>query len=345
MQIAGIGDLVIATPTLKALKTRFKDAYVGLLVISRSAQLIEGCPYIDDLFVLDIKYPNLINLFERKSFIKTYKTIKKLHQQKFDMLINLQRTDSWGGSFKMAILFWLIGAKYRVGRDTDGRGFFFNFKIKESSQEYKHEVEANLDVARALGENIEEAKLEVPIFEEDRIFISNFLNRHDISDKDLLIGLNPGAFRPFRRWPEKRWAQLANRLIGKYSCKIIITGHKSEKKIMDEIANLIEKKSIIVAKNLSLKQLAALIERFNLFITNDTGPMHIAVATKTSLIALFGPGDIHKFSPYCNSDKSVVIRKEVNCRRPCHKFKCGSQKCMKLITVEDVMKAVEGILV
>jgi ADP-heptose:LPS heptosyltransferase len=327
------------------LRAHFKEAHIGLLVISRSAELIKDCPYIDDLFILDIKYTRLRDLFRGKALIRVYRTIKKLHQQKFDMLINLQRTSSWGGSFKMAILFWLIGGKYKVGRDTDGRGFFFNFKIKESSQEHKHEVEANLNVARALGANIDEVKLELPIFDEDRIFISNFLTRHDISDKDLLIGLNPGAFHPSRRWLEKRWAQLANRLIGKYSCKIIIISHKTEKKIVDGIANLIEKKPIIVAKNLSLKQLAALIEKLDLFITNDTGPMHIAVATQTPLIALFGPGDIHSFSPYCSSNKSVIIRKEVNCRRPCRKFKCRSRKCMELITVEDVMKAVEGILV
>ena len=288
LQLAGVGDLVIATPTLKALRARFKAAHIGLLVISRSAELIRDCPYIDDLFILDIKDTGLKGLFKGKVFIKTYKTIKKLRRQKFDTLINLQRTGSWVGSFKMAILFWLISAKYKVGRDTDGRGFFFNFKIKESSQEHKHEVEANLDVARALGANIDEAKLEVPIFEEDRIFISNFLNQHNISDKDLLIGLNPGSFLPSRGWFIKRWVQLADRLIEKYSYKIIIIGDENRKKMISEIVELTEKKPIIMLTNLTLKQLVALIERLNLFITNDTGPMHIAVATETPLIALFG---------------------------------------------------------
>jgi len=342
--VAGIGDLVMATPSIKALKTRFKDAYVGLLVIPRSAQLIESCPYIDDLFILDIKDVYLKNMFTRESFIKTYKAIKKLRQKKFDMLINLQRIGSWGGSFKMAVLCWLIGAKYKVGRDTDGRGFFFNFKIKESIREHTHDVEANLNVARALGANINEVKLELPIFEEDRLFISDFLTRGGISDKDLLIGFNPGAFRSYRRWLEKRWAQLADRLIGKYSCKIIITGDETEKKMIDRIAGLTGKKSIITTTNLKLKQLAALIERFDLFITNDSGPMHIAAVTGTPLIALFGPGNIHRISPYGGSNKSVIIRKEVNCRRPCYNVKCKDNKCMELITVEDVMKAAEGIL-
>ncbi len=344
LQLAGVGDLVMASPTLKALRTRFKDTYIGLLVISRSSQLIKGCPYIDDLFVLDIKHTNLMEFFRRRTFIKVYKTIKELHQQRFDMLINLEHISSWMGALKMAIIFWLIGAEYRIGRDTDGKGFFFNFKVKEKLQGQKHEVEANLDVARALGADVNEIKLEVPIFDEDRKFVSNFLAQYGVSDKDLLIGLNPGVFDLSRRWFEKHWIQLADRLFEQYDCKIIITGHKSEKKMINKIASLIKKKSVIVTTDLNLKQLTGLIEKLNLFITNDTGPMHIAVATETPLVSLFGPSDIHKFSPYYKSDKYLTLRKEVDCYRPCDKFKCRNRKCMKLITPDDVMRQVERIL-
>ena len=132
LQLAGIGDLVIATPTLKALRTKFKDAYIGLLVVSRSTQLIEGGPYIDDLFILDIRDTGLRNLFKKGAFIKVFKTIKELHQKKFDMLINLEHISSWTGAFKMAFLFRLIGAEFRVGRDTDGRGFFFRLIVESS---------------------------------------------------------------------------------------------------------------------------------------------------------------------------------------------------------------------
>ena len=344
LQLAGIGDLVMATPTLKALRERFRDAHIKLLVISRSAQLIKGCPYIDDLFILDIEHTNLKTLFEKGAITKAYRAIKELHQEKFDMLINLERISSWPGAFKMGVLFSFIGAKYKVGRDTDKRGFFFNFKIKENSQERRHAVETNLDVARALGARVREVKLELPLFDKDREFISRFLSPCDILDTDLLIGLNPGSFRFYGRWFKERWVRLANKLVEEYGCKIIITGGESERELINEIAKLIDKKSIITAINLTLKQLTALIERFNLFITNDTGPMHIAAATQTPLIALFGPGDIHKFFPYGNSDKCLIVRKEVSCQRPCYKFKCKNRKCMELITVEDVMKAVRGIL-
>ncbi|HDZ76996.1 MAG TPA: glycosyltransferase family 9 protein, partial [Candidatus Omnitrophica bacterium] len=286
----------------------------------------------------------LRNLFKKGAFNKAYKTIKELHQRKFDMLINLEHVSSWTGAFKMAILFRLIGAKYRVGRDTDRRGFFLNFKIKENSKEPKHAVEINLDVARALGAQIEDIKLEVPVFGEDRKFVSDFFDQHSVSDKDTLVGLNPGAFRPSRQWFKERWAQLADWLIEERGYKVIITGGENEREMINGIVNLMEKKSAITATSRTLKQLAALLERLNLFITNDTGPMHIAAAMQAPLIALFGPGDIHKFSPYCSGDKCIILRKDVECTRPCYKFKCNDRKCMELITVDDVMQVVRGVL-
>ena len=344
LQLAGIGDLVLATPTLKALRTRFKDAYIGLLVISRTAQLIKGCPDIDDLFVLDIRDTSLRNLLKKGAFIKVYKTTKELRKKRFDMLINLEHISSWIGSFKIAVLFWLIGAKYRVGRDTDKRGFFLNFKIRENSNEPKHAVEANLDVARALGANIEKITLEVPIFEEDKTYISNFLAQRGVSDTDLLVGLNPGTYRPYGRWFKERWTQLAHWLIEERGYKVIITGGEGEREMINEIANLTEKKSAITATDFTLKQFSALLERLNLFIASDTGPMHIAAAMQPPLIALFGPGDIHKFSPYCHSNNCMVVRKEVDCQRPCYKFRCNDRKCMELITIDDVINAVKRVL-
>lgn len=345
IQLGGIGDLVLSIPALKALRNRFEGAYIALLVISRSAGLIEGCPYIDNLFIFDIYNTNLISLFKNGVFIRTWKVIKVLRRQKFDAILNLENIGSYNGAIKMAILFWLIGCKYKVGRDTDGRGFFLNVKVKDDSQDSKHEAEVHLDVARVLEAQISEIKLELPVFEEDNAFVSNFLTQQGVSSNDLLIGFNPLSFRAYQRWPKERWISLGQQMIKKYRGKIIIIGQRSGQETINEIANAIDKKRVMIAAELTLKQLAVLMKRFNLFITNDGGPMHIAAATQTPLIALFGPGDIHKFSPYCSSNKCVIVRKKVNCRRPCHKIKCNDRKCMELITVEDVIKAVEGILV
>ncbi|MEE9118705.1 MAG: glycosyltransferase family 9 protein, partial [Calditrichia bacterium] len=186
--------------------------------------------------------------------------------------------------------------------------------------------------------------LEVPVFDEDREFVSDFLAQNNISDKDLLIGLNPGAFRSSRCWFNERWAQLADWLIEEYGSKVIITGGESEREMINEIVNSMKKKSAIIATDFTLKQLAALLEKLNLFITNDTGPMHIATAMQTPLIAIFGPGDVYRVPPYCQRDRAVILRKDVDCERPCYQFKCNDRKCMELITTDDVIKAVKRTL-
>ncbi|MFH1777507.1 MAG: glycosyltransferase family 9 protein [Candidatus Omnitrophota bacterium] len=344
VELAGIGDLVMATPALKALREKFPDAYVGILVIGRAVELAEGLPYVNEVFVFDIEYTGIDNLFRNKAVFKTYKTIRELHCKRFDLLINLEHISTWPGALKMAALFSMIGARYKLGRDTDGRGFFFNLKVPESVRDHKHEVEANLEVVRLLGADVSEVKLEAPVFDEDRKYVDDFFSAYDLGKKYLLIGLNPGSFRFYDRWPCDRWVRLCECLIEKYKCIIVVTGGESEKGLVGDITTRLKDKPVVPAINFTLKQLAALIERLDLFITGDSGPMHIAAAAGTRLIALFGPGDVHKFSPYTSRDKYIIIRKEINCPRPCYKFKCQNNQCMGLITVQDVSQAAEELL-
>ncbi|MCM8800410.1 MAG: glycosyltransferase family 9 protein [Candidatus Omnitrophica bacterium] len=343
VQLAGIGDLVMATPTLRALRNLFPCAYIGLLVLSRSADLIKGLPYIDEVFALDIRFTDIMSLFYKGAFLRVFKVLKELNRHRFDMLINLEEISSFKGALKMALLFWFIGSKYKVGRDTDGRGFFFNIKVEEKTQDKLHAVEANLRVAKRLGAEIKDKGLEIPLSFKERKAIEDLLRDNNISPQELLIGLNPGAFRPSRRWPKEYWIGLAERIIEEYKGKVIIIGEIIKQKDLDRLKQEI-KNNILIADKLSLKGLSALIERLNLFITNDSGPMHIAVAVNTALIAIFGPGDVDKFFPYTSPERYILLRKPVDCLRPCERFSCRDLKCLRVITPEDVMQAVKKML-
>ena len=239
----------------------------------------------------------------------------------------------------MAFLFSAIGAKYRIGRDTDRRGFFYNLKVPEGSLSSSHEVERMLDIARTLGAKIRNKDLEIPLFTDDRNYVTEFFSQHHIREDDLVIGINPGAFRPSRKWDKKKFALVADGLSKKYQARIIITGGKRDIKLANNISNLMIIKPIIVAGKTTLKQLAVLIQKCKLFITNDSGPMHIAAAVKTPLIALFGPGPL-EYSPYGDGKRHIVIKKEVDCS-PCYKMKCRSHKCMERISAGEVLQAAE----
>ena len=340
LQLGGIGDVVLSLPALKALRARFKNADISLLVIGRSAELVRGCEYIDNLFTLNIRYTNLSGIFRKGVFSNLLKVMKELRRNRFDLAINLEDVSSFMGSVKMAVFLWVINAKYSVGRNAHGRGFFFNLKVRDIDM--MHERNANLNVVGALGADITDMEVKFPLSEEDIKFVSDFLMQKGISPGDFVIGFNPGAFRPSRKWFNERWADLAEELIKEYKCKIVITGHSSEKDSMDKIIELNSR--IIAAEGLSLKQLSALIKRFDLFITNDSGPMHIAAILKTPVIALFGPGDINKFSPEYGGNKCYVVRKEADCWRPCYRYDCRQRECMASITVKDVLGAVRKVL-
>jgi len=343
IQLGGIGDVVMSTPTIEALRKHYKNAYIALLVISRASSLIEGLPYIDELFAIDTQLISLRKLFNGLYLFKTIRLIKILRSRHFDMVINLKRIWTWIGAFKTIIFIKLVGAKYSVGKYTS-KSFFYSMKVKEPKGEIKHMVEENLDIARALGCEIKKVKLSLPISDKERKFILDFMRKKGLSKNDKLIGFNPGAFRPARRWPMFRWSALADRLIEEYRCKIVIAGDKSDVKVIEEIKNAVYKKeSIITITEFTLKQYAALMERFILFITNDTGPMHMATAVGIPVVALFGSGEEEMFYPYPRNSKHIVIRKKVPCA-PCYKFKCKNNICMQLITVREVMWQVKKIL-
>ncbi len=334
IKLAGIGDIILATPALRALRRKFPQAYIALLTTPRAAEIIKGSPYLDELFFLSSTSKNLggvINL------------IRSLRRKRFDVAINLYNLFTLRGAFKVALLMYLIGVRYRVGRDTDSRGFFYTIKVPDERFSERHEVEYNLDVVQALGADIKDKKLEIPISDKDREYVQEFLKQNGIGEDDLVVGLNPGAFRPSRRWGKESFARVGDELVKRYQAKIIITGGPEEIELAQKIADMIKIELIIATGEVTIKQLVSLIERCNLFISNDTGAMHMAAAMKTPLVALFGPGLLARYGPYGDRNRYVVVKKDVECS-PCYKFKCRKHLCMKLITVEDVLQAAEELL-
>jgi heptosyltransferase-2 len=344
LQLGGIGDMVISSVALKALRAAYKDAYIGLAVIGRAKELMVGNPAINEIFVFELRDTKIRGLLVAKAWMSVYRIIQLLRRHKFDLLINLEQVATWKGAFKMALFAALIRAKYTLGRNTDGKGFFWDFRIAEDGAVPLHEVDCSVRLCEVAGAYAETMSLELPVFGEDRAFISSFLQKASIQETDLLVGFNPGAFVPFKKWPKKNWIDLAKRLIKEYNCKIIVTGHSSEQKECEEITKAVGMSGVIPVYKFNLKQISALIEKTRLFITNDSGPMHIACAVHTPVIALFGPGDHRRFYPYPANGQNIVIRKEIDCVRPCYRFGCRQKRCMDYITVEDVFKVAQRIL-
>lgn len=330
INLAGIGDFIMSSPAIRALRSYFPNAEIFLLVYSFNKELAEGSPYVNNIFTFD-KICNLRNI----------DTLFKLSKEKFDIAINLYNLYSFKGIINMVLMLKIIGAKKSLGRNTDGKGFFYDYKFPERLLDPMHQVQQMLNTVALIGAKDQRRDLEIWVPEGRSKNLDKFLKVNNISKDDFIIGLNPGSGRPSRRWPIEYFAKVADQLKNRYNAKIVITGSKNEIGLARRLNKLSQKQHIISSGEFSLPDLVNFIRMCRLYISNDTGPMHIANALGVPLIAIIGGGPQSCY-PYVK-EKTIILKKDKDCS-PCFKFDCKRKVCLKDISPEEAMEAAETLL-
>lgn len=331
----GIGDLIMATPALRTLRTTFLNTEIHFIGSPKAVEVIQNLHYVDKIIVLDTS--KIKNRFFGEIF-KIFRYILFLRSQRYDSLFVLQPQLSFLASLRMGLFILSLGVPERYGRSTNGKGFFLTKSVKVLTSSNRHEVERMMDVMKLSGAIPENFDLEIPISPDDRSKVSELLNHNGISKLDFLIALAPGFGKPTRRWYPERWAQLGDLLADTYNAKILLISALKEIELAAQIASLMKNTPIITAGKTTIAQTACLLERCRLVVSNDSGPMHLAQAVGANIIALFGPGDCNRIRPYGNPNKYIIVTKKVDCA-PCYKLTCKDHRCMKDITVDDVFQA------
>ena len=260
--------------------------------------------------------------------------LRKIH---FDIAFILHR------SFTKALLTFLAGIKERIGYPTKKRGLLLT-KTIDLPEEEVHKVEYFLGIAGGFGIKPREVSYEFFVQDTDRESVNKFLKRHGVSDKDCLIVLCPGGNWNPKRWPKENFAILADMLADGLGAKIVLSGAKKDAILAGEIRGMMKNAPIISCGETTLKELGALLERADLVVANDSGPMHLAVAMKSNVIALFGPTSPELTGPYGKGNYRVIW-KTGECAVPCYDVTCADNRCMKLITAEEVFKEAEKFIV
>ena len=337
IKLVAIGDLVVALPTLKAIREEFSKANISLLTTPRVKEIAENIPFVDEIIYYDpFKTHRGISGILRMCFM--------LKNKGFDLVVELEHY------YRVTTFFsYFSGAKHSVGFDLPMQGRRGLFTIKVPYDVNKHELEVFLDMARAIGvKNTNPSLIEISFSKEDERYVKNLLAKLTEASS-LLIGIHVGTGKSAisRRWINKRWAKLADILIEKYNAKVIFTGAEVEKGIVAEITKYMKHKATNLVGKTTLKQFAALTKQCDLFISLDTGPMHIVAAQKTPVVALFGPNTPKKWGPY--GDNHRVIYKALPCSPCTQQYRgkvsnCKNNICMQKITVEDVLKAVDELI-
>lgn len=334
INLGGIGDLVISTAFFRNFKNSFSGCHVTALISSRGAELLEGLHYIDEIIAYDLQDVNFKDLiFSPQKFLKSIKLLLKLRKSRYDISVNLLPLVSFQSAIKMSAVFFILGTKIRAGRDTEGLGWFYQIKVKEPLLFDMYDVELQGKLLEKIGGIFTDNSLDLPIPLEDELYIEKQLLKNGVKTDRPLIIVNPGSNWPSKMWPVENFVETIKGLKSKTDASFIVTGSASEIPLAEMIKKGAGDISVLTGKT-TLHQLAALLKKTSLFITNDTGPMHLAIAIGTPVVAIFGPGYYKRFFP---PDREGIIRKDFKCS-PCVKKECNDMGCLKTITPDEVIE-------
>jgi heptosyltransferase-2 len=326
-----IGDVVMTLPAIAAVRETYPDARISILVKPWVADLLRLCPDVDEVMVYERPgvHEGLGGLF---------RLVRELKTKKFDMAILLQN------AIEAAVIAWLARIPVRAGYDTDARGFLLTRPVKRTDEILRvHQTEYYLGMLMALGFKSRGKDVKLKLQEKEILLAKEILQKRNIPEDSLIIGMAPGAtYGPAKRWYPERFANVADRLIERFSASVLLFGSPGDHDIAQKVQESARSSLINLAGETTLREAISLIARCRLFVTNDSGLMHVAGALGVPTVAIFGSTNPLTTSPV--GRKSVVITKNAPCS-PCLKEICPTDfSCMDLITVDEVYHTAETML-
>jgi len=329
--VAGIGDLILASKGIRAIRNGYPGAEVHLLASNDAAPLARNYPYVDSVVPFPIREWKS-GRFRLRGLVGE---MKRLRGRGYDLAVNLYPSQSVAGAFRMGCLLMFSGAAERVGIDGNGLGHFLTKKVESSRLSGRHVADAMVEIARSAGGLADNRGIEVfwgPAAEER----CRRLMPAGPDGRRRIVGINPGGNRRNRRWSPANFGAVAEGLVELEGASVVLLGGPGEEAIAETIQHCMRHDVINLAGRLELEELACLISRLDLLVTNDSAPMHIAAAVGTPQVVLFGPEDPGTFHPYTDPKLYELVCADVACR-PCGKDDCVRPLCLDLIMPEFVL--------
>ena len=323
-----IGDVIISTPVIEALKKAYPDVEISYLAEEMPLEMLKNNPNIKEL---------LIN--KKSKWTDLFETVCMIRRRKYDAVIDVF------GNPRSALITLLSGARYRIGWEIRGRGICYNRHIVRKDiidpEDRSDCIEAYEDVLRLFGIAVSDKKTEIFLDTEEQLFARNYAISLGLNFEKPVIGLQPGSRRgPTMTWPKEKYAELAGKLI-EAGYQVMLFGGPKDKPLVKDIYERLDHKAFIV-EGLQIRQDIALMKLCNCFITNNHGPLHMAIAVETPTIGIFRPDETFTWFPY--KDKRYRVIDKAGICKYCVPDACLDPKCMAEITVQRVFNtAVELI--
>lgn len=326
-----LGDLLVAVPAFRAIRQRFPEGEITLIGLPWATWFAERFSMYVDRFVEFPGWPGIIEApYDRE---QTDVFLEEQRAYGYDLAIQLHGSGSQINPFVMA-----LGASATAGFYLGERPAGLTL-----AGEYRDDLPELLRLLRIgpmLGVDDPTTHLEFPLTDADHTEAASLLPSRAARTR---IGMHPGASIPARRWPAERFAEVANRLVHRHGAEVVLTGGPDEVEIAGQVAALVDGPVVNLAGMTSIGGLAALIAGFDLYVTNDTGPSHIATALGVPSVTIFGPADVQRWAPLDRS-RNVILHHPVPCN-PCSFQTCPiDHRCLLGIGVDCVADAAERLL-
>jgi lipopolysaccharide heptosyltransferase II len=318
----GIGDIILSTIVLENLKAAFPHSDIHYLTEEFAKRAVENNPFVSKTLT-----------FNKKDFVLSI--IRKIRKEKYDLIFDL-----WSNP-KTAQIVFFSGARNRVGYEKRGRKYAYNYLGKNGTMG-EHAAEDNLVLLNALNIPIISKRVIYQTKKAEKTFAENYLNEYFQQKKGLLVGIIPSGGWESKRCDPVKWIEICNEIQKKYKARFIILWGPGDEKDAETISTGLKPTPNTIPKS-SFGELSALIEKCDLIIANDSGPMHVSAALGRPTLGIFGPTDPQAHRPYAENS-SYVIHSELHCIK-CTKLVCPyNHECMIELPIEKVMIEIEKLM-
>jgi heptosyltransferase-1 len=330
IRLRRIGDIIMTTPAVTALKRALPHASLTYIVEEPYHRLVEGNPDIDKIILIP----------PHQGFLSFLGLVRRVRREKYDIVIDFH------GGPRASRIAWVARAGLKVGYELKHKRFIYDIRVPRHHEGAPiHSVENHLNLVRAAGIEVPEPwpRLTLPAArKEETETIDKLWVDHGFSGAKVVV-LHVGAGNAFRDWGPQNLGGLAERLAGLLGVRVVLVGSVLDVPRAEEVRKISPKSVLSLAGELNLIELREAIGRAKLFVGPDSGPMHIAASTSTPIVALFGPTLPANFSPW--QARATLVEKTLDCR-PCKQRRCltGDFRCLQSITVDEVLKACQQYL-
>ena len=324
-----IGDTLLSTPAIRAVRERYPGATIVALFNSQTLDLFGNNPDVDGI----VPYYG--------GYRRFFRTILALRRHRFDLALIFH-----GNEPQATPMVFLAGVPFifKWPNTSENRFLLSNGGPVRTWDDFPHGVDQRLAVAALAKCDPKRRPMTLPLAEEGRRAADRFLREEGVGDADLLVGFQCGASTLSRMWFPDRFAELGRRLVRSVGqARIVLTGSPAERDYCLKIGREIGERTIVAAGRLPLAAVPSLLSRLHVLVTGDTGIMHMAGAARTPIVGLFAVSDPSRSGPYYDLDRHVIIKKPRTCV-DCVSKRCTYQKCMEAIGVDEVEDGVRRVL-